>query len=232
MSNKVNIPTLQIKITHCPETGRPKGLTLTVTWNLAYSGILQIPAKVGMQAHRLALVSFAFMLKLFTTQLEKEIKEFVEYKAGISTTSASNHWYHLRVFKRHSQVDSCQEIKIEHIQAYAQYISDNHTPFTLMKHMETMRGFIRYFRHPYIRPDWINAFGVDEERLAKDLKSFTIKDMTRKSGPGTQKIERNRELVLKRKKDPVKWSFSKLGDHYGMTKRAVWEIWERDKSVY
>ena len=47
-----------------------------------------------------------------------------------------------------------------------------------------------------------------------------------------QKTERNKEMVFKRLSDPVKWSIAKLGDHYKIGKRAVWEILQRDVPVY
>lgn len=43
------------------------------------------------------------------------------------------------------------------------------------------------------------------------------------------KIERNRELILKRKKDPKKWTFRALAKHYGLKSSTVHEIWEREQ---
>lgn len=46
------------------------------------------------------------------------------------------------------------------------------------------------------------------------------------------KIERNKELVLKRLSDPKKWSFGKLGDHYCIGKTVAEEIFKRDEAKY
>lgn len=46
------------------------------------------------------------------------------------------------------------------------------------------------------------------------------------------KEERNKELVLKRLEDPKRWTFDALADHYGIGKRAVWEVFQRDWKRY
>ncbi len=47
------------------------------------------------------------------------------------------------------------------------------------------------------------------------------------------KEERNKELILKRKKDPKKWTFRKLKDHYGFKSvGTVHELWERHEHKY
>lgn len=185
-----------------------------------------------MQAHRLALVSFAFMVTLFQSQFDKELKEFTQYKSAISVITGKNHHHHLRTFKKQSKIQSCNEISADHIRSYSKHITDNHTPFVLMKHLESIRAFVRYYRHPYLRPEWITATGINENLLSEQTRSCTIKDMGTITRGHPEKVERNKELVLKRKEDPRKWSIRKLGAHYGISERAVWEIWHRDKDVY
>jgi hypothetical protein len=40
--------------------------------------------------------------------------------------------------------------------------------------------------------------------------------------------ERNQSLVQKRVKDPVKWSWAKLGEHFAIHRSVAKEIFERD----
>lgn len=44
--------------------------------------------------------------------------------------------------------------------------------------------------------------------------------------------ERNRDLVLKRVGDPVKWSYRALGRHFRIDIRSAWEIFQRDLTKY
>ena len=50
--------------------------------------------------------------------------------------------------------------------------------------------------------------------------------------PRPQKIERNKEMVLKRISDPKIWTITKLSEHYRIDLRAVWEILQRDTPIY
>lgn len=47
-----------------------------------------------------------------------------------------------------------------------------------------------------------------------------------------EKIQRNKELVAKRLKDPKLWSFAKLGELYNLHKTTVEEIFKRDVKRY
>ena len=45
--------------------------------------------------------------------------------------------------------------------------------------------------------------------------------------------ELNQEIVLKRKSNPKKWSFSALAKHYNFrAKSTVYEIWTNNKNLY
>ncbi len=45
-------------------------------------------------------------------------------------------------------------------------------------------------------------------------------------------ITRNREIVERRIKDQITWSFGKLGEHYNLHKTTVEEIFNRDLEKY
>jgi len=45
--------------------------------------------------------------------------------------------------------------------------------------------------------------------------------------------ELNKEIVLKHKRNPAKWSFQKLANHYKFkAKSTVFDIWRRNKNKY
>lgn len=46
--------------------------------------------------------------------------------------------------------------------------------------------------------------------------------------PLPTKTDRNKELLEKRLSDPIKWSFSKLAEHYGITKQTAHEIFGKE----
>lgn len=48
----------------------------------------------------------------------------------------------------------------------------------------------------------------------------------------TENKERNRELVQKRLKDQNKWSWRKLGEHYGIHYTTAKDIFVRTKDKY
>lgn len=50
--------------------------------------------------------------------------------------------------------------------------------------------------------------------------------------PMNQNIERNKDLVLKRLEDPIKWSYRKLGKHFHLDPKTVHEIFKRDVEKY
>lgn len=46
-------------------------------------------------------------------------------------------------------------------------------------------------------------------------------------------VDLNEEIVLKRKSDPKKWTFSALAKHYKFNaKSTVYEIWANNKKKY
>lgn len=174
------------------------------------------------------------MFAIFKTadKIDIEIQHFVTNKEKLSPVGAKQHRYILEEFKRYTKVKSCEEITLDHIRSYSNRLVDRNTFFTNQRHMETLRSFIRFHRHFYIRPEWITAKGINEEAIALSQIEKEIIIYPMQVLRTNRKVERNRELVLKRKEDPRKWSIAKLGEHYGITKRAVWEIWHRDKELY
>lgn len=172
------------------------------------------------------------MITLFQSKFDKELQEFTQYKLSISSTSGKNHNYHLRLFKKYSKIESCNGITVDHIRTYSEHVLLNNTPFVVMRHMESIRAFVRYYRHPYLRPEWIIATGLNEKLLSEQTRNSIIVNMSTITRGHPEKVERNKEMVLKRKADPRKWSIRNLGKHYGISERAVWEIWHRDKDVY
>jgi hypothetical protein len=47
-----------------------------------------------------------------------------------------------------------------------------------------------------------------------------------------QNVDRNKELVEKRIRDPKKWSYGNLGKFYNMDKKTAYEIFDRDYKKY
>lgn len=47
-----------------------------------------------------------------------------------------------------------------------------------------------------------------------------------------RKLERNKDMVEKRWKDPKKWTFQALGAHFHLNKKTVHTIWVRDKKTF
>ena len=45
-------------------------------------------------------------------------------------------------------------------------------------------------------------------------------------------LERNKELVLKRKRNPKKWTFRALSEFFRLDVKTVYTIWERDKRKF
>lgn len=50
--------------------------------------------------------------------------------------------------------------------------------------------------------------------------------------PTPFKVERNKQLVMLRKKNPEKYTFRELAKIFKIDVRAVWEIYQRDKDIY
>ena len=46
------------------------------------------------------------------------------------------------------------------------------------------------------------------------------------------KEERNKELVLKRLRDPKRWTFRALGSFFNLSEASTHEIFHRDKEKY
>ena len=44
------------------------------------------------------------------------------------------------------------------------------------------------------------------------------------------KIDRNKDIVLKRKRNPKKWTFEALGHLYCIDKSTVYLVWKRDRA--
>lgn len=45
-----------------------------------------------------------------------------------------------------------------------------------------------------------------------------------------RRIERNREIVHKR--DVLKWTFTKIGQHFNIGRRAAFEVYKREKDKH
>lgn len=166
------------------------------------------------------------------TEFQKKIDNFIKFQElqyNKPSTSSIKKEY-LEKFAKYNSLTEVGDIEAFHIMRYGNHIlATTSSNFQVQQNMKTIRSFIRFIKHPTIQPDWIVETG-----LRSDLYQLTG-DRTRdilKEDMNKDLQQRNKELVKKRKKDPIKWSFRNLAKFYGISGPAVWEVYHRYESKY
>lgn len=172
------------------------------------------------------------MFKFRKTEFQGKINSFIklqELQYNRASTSSIKRDY-LEKFAKFYSLKNTDDLEALHIMRYSRHVLvTTSSNFQVQQNMKTIRAFIKFIKHPTIQPDWIVETG-----LRSDLYQLTgerSKDILREDmNKDLQK--RNRELVKKRKQDPIKWSFRNLAKFYGISAPSVWEVYHRYESKY
>ena len=146
--------------------------------------------------------------------IDDQINVFMRWCFRIGhQTGTWRHW--LEEFVKTSDLEDVYDVEQEHI---TQYLSDVSVLYRgdhqLSQAEKAVRSFVRYY--------------IARNRLLSTTQFARLEQMSITD----PKPERNRELVLRRYKDPKKWSWGALSIHYGMTREACRDIYSRHLPKY
>lgn len=191
---------------------------LTVAWNYPYFiGIIRVLIHINMQAHRLALVGFAFMLNLFKEHpIEYQIREFSKSKYG-----TRSHAIFIEEYKRFARIKCISGATYENIEAFRQHKSSTTTVYTTISAIQALRSFIRYHKRlTNIKPQYISDMRV----FTPVGEIATIKLMEKKKKKAKMGRPRDKESIKK---------VRLLKEKGGLSFRAISVAMKKDvKTVY
>lgn len=210
---------IQVNIVHCSRKGHPKGLMLTVSWNYPYFlGIIRLLVKTSARGHRLALVVFAYMFRLFKESLiESQIKVYLASRQGIAP-----HAEYLHEYKKFSHIKNVSEATYESLEAYRMHKQASTSNYTQISAMKALRCFIRHYKSlAKVDPSNIRDFSiftpVGQNATVPDMP-VTLEKKTKRGRP------RNIEAVKK---------VRLLKDKGGLSFRAISTAMKKDvKTVH
>ncbi len=160
---------LYVRFFKLPEGKRRLSITLVISREVATA--------------RIYYMSFLFFK--VKTRFELQIEEYLAWKAKFSEYSANAHKEVLDQFKLFKKFKDITEVSLEEIQAfYEELAKTSRSKFSLIKSMEALRNFMRYFwmhKQHKVHPKHITNQGVKLQIVAENVK---IPVMIPKRGPG------------------------------------------------
>lgn len=192
---------------------------------VAKKGIITLTLVISREFIKPTVTHGLYVMRLgflrIKTRLEYQIDEYLTWKGKFSLLSAQTHGDVLSNFvKKFKKYKAISEITLDDIHAFYNDLNSA-TPFTRIKAMEAIRGFMRYFKSKKqheIDPNSITNQGVIH--LQSVGKSVKITPMN------VKKLGRPANTVLARK-------VKRLRDIEGLSFRSIGKALNKDvKSIY
>lgn len=150
-----------------------------------------------------------------------EIAAFSAHREAINASPDSDV---LADFARHAGKTRSSDVESADVNLYRDHILATRTPYSSMSAMRAIRVFLRYRKslgEPCIDPSLITDSGVPLDMCGRCDMMRTMKRTTK------PKVERNKELVMKRASNPDVWSWGALGNFFGMERQTAHKAFER-----
>lgn len=164
-----------------------------------------------------------------TNQFLNQIEEYTAWKELFSH-SVDHYRDTLIGFMLFCNREGISYVSKEDINDYKIYLLNKETPFTMKKSMSTIRDMFRYWgarKVMCIDSKWITDDGIVTNLVLSDI----LRNMTKKISTVENK-DRNKELVMKRIKNPLVWTYGELGAHFNTKRETAFQLFKRHVFKY